>query len=65
MNDKWNPRLWLRNWINLPTTEEAAQNAQLSALIADVRAEQSALLTRPSAIDVMEACALERQPSAL
>ncbi len=26
MNDKWNPRLWLRNWLNKPSIAEATLN---------------------------------------
>ncbi|GEM_PF-7076118 len=26
MNDKWNPRLWLRNWLNEPSIAEATLN---------------------------------------
>lgn len=25
MNDKWNPRLWLRKWLNRPSPAEAAE----------------------------------------
>lgn len=32
MNDKWNPRLWLRNWLNAPSQAEKRAEELHSAL---------------------------------
>lgn len=32
MNDKWNPRLWLRHWLNAPSRAERRAEELHSAL---------------------------------
>lgn len=33
MNDKWNPRLWLRDWLNKPSKAERRAEDTHSALM--------------------------------
>ncbi len=37
MNDKWNPRLWLRNWLNKESKTEARDRKRFEADLADFR----------------------------
>lgn len=38
LSDKWNPRLWLRDWINKPSLAEFAERAAAEAAAAQMLA---------------------------
>lgn len=31
MNDRWNPRIWLRNWLSKPSNSELAETSAAEA----------------------------------
>ncbi len=52
VSDKWNPRLWLRDWLNKPTAAELAERRTAEA----AAAQMLAVLEREAKERALKSC---------